>query len=381
MNLNRLKIAAAKPLFREEDLEYIQTSVSQVLASGRLILGEYTKQFEDDFKAYVGTGHAVAVNSCTAAIQIVLRHFNVSGREVLLPTNNFIGVVSAVIQEGGIPVLVDMDPETFCIDTDDLERRITPKTAGIITVDIAGLVCPDMERIRDISKAHGLFCLEDASHAHGAELNGEKAGGLADAGCFSFYPTKIITTGVGGMLATNNSDLAEYARSVRHHGVGKSLENIVHFGNDWCMGEIQAIMGIAQLGRLEENLAHRNRMIRCYREKLQHIPWLKIPVYKHDHRHAYYKFPTLLETRCDRDAFRRMLYAEYAIENGTVYDPPCHLQPVMQDLGYHEGMYPVAESVLKRQFCPPIHSALTGAEVDQVVFAIQESGERLGFNG
>jgi len=375
------KIAAASPLFPQQDIDEIQLAIGNILHSGRLILGEHTLAFEQEFQSYLGVEHAVAVSTCTAAIQITLRFHKVKQREVILPTNNFIGVVSAVLEEGATPILADMNPETFCADTDDVLARITPNTAGIILVHIAGLVHPDIDRIRLVCENKGLFLLEDASHAHGAEIDGRKAGSLSEIGCFSFYPTKLMTTGTGGMLTTSNKQLADYARSVRHHGVGNSLDDVVNLGNDWCMSEIHAVLGRSQLKRLEQSIEHRNRLIIRYRNGLKELSWLSIPQYPKNFRHAYYKFPVLLREGLDRDRFRRMIFEDYNIENGAIYDPPCHLQPVLRELmGCCEGMYPQAESALKRQFCPPIHSALSELEVDSVIAAIVEAGRRCGFN-
>ena len=374
-------IAAARPHFHDDEIGSILSSISEVLTSGRLILGEQTRLFEEEFRSYIGSEYAVAVSTCTAAIQIVLRYHQIKGREVILPTNNFVGVASAVIAEGGMPVLADMDPETFCVDTQDLLQRITPHTAGIIVVDLAGLVYPDIELLQDECQRRGLFLLEDASHAHGAEIDGKKAGSLSDAGCFSFYPTKILTTSTGGMLTTNNKELADYAISVRHHGVRGGLNDVVHLGSDWCLSEIHAILGRSQLKLLEDNIQHRIRMVSRYREKLKDLTWLTIPQCPVNIRHVYYKFPTLLGDGLDRDKFRRILYEEYLIESGAIYDPPCHLQPVlMEAYGMGEGMFPKAEATLKRQFCPPIHSALTLQEVDRVVEAMMTVAKHCGFN-
>lgn len=376
---NKLRVVAAKPLFSAEDIASLQNTFGKVLESGRLILGEQTHEFEQEFKTYVGAEHAVAVSSCTAAIQIALRFYQIEGREVILPTNNFVGVVSAVIAEGGQPVLAEMDPDTFCGTTEDILGRITEKTAGIIIVHIAGLISPDVERLREACEERGLFLLEDASHAHGAELNGQKAGALTEVGCFSFYPTKILTTCVGGMLTTRSPELASYARSVRHHGVGGSLEDIVLLGNDWCMSELHAAMGRSQLLHVDANIDHRNKMVARYRAGLQDKTWLTIPSYPDNIRHAYYKFPTLLAAEVDCLKFRRMLLEDYGIENGAIYNPPCHLQPVLrQKYGFSEGLFPVAESVLNRQLCPPIHYAITEAEVDRVIESIIAVAQRCG---
>ncbi len=373
----RRKIAAALPRFPQEDLGEILAAVESILRSGRLILGPHTARFEEDFRNYVGVEHAIAVGTCTAALQIALRFQRLQGREVILPTNNFVGVVSAVVYEGGIPVLADMDPATFCMDLDDAIARITPRTAGIIVVHIAGRVDPGIDRLRKLCDERGLFLIEDAAHAHGAAIGSRKAGSLAPTGCFSFYPTKIVTTGTGGMITTNDAKLAQFARSLRHHGAGSGLDDVVNLGNDWCLGEINALLGVFQLKRVDENVAHRNRMVDLYRQRLGSEKWLTIPSHPVDVRHAYYKFPVLLDARLDRERFRRMLWTEFGIENGAIYDPPCHLQPVFRRMfGYSEGMFPKAEAALKRQVCPPIHSLLSGAEVHAVADAMIDIAAR-----
>ena len=246
-------------------------------------------------------------------------------------------------------------------------------------VHLAGRIDPAIDRLRAVCEERGLFLIEDAAHAHGASIGNRKAGTLADAGCFSFYPTKIITTGTGGMITTRDPKLAQFARSLRHHGVGSSLEDVVNLGNDWCLGEINALLGKHQLKRVDENVAHRNRMVDLYRQRLGGEEWLEIPSHPADVRHAYYKFPTLLREGMDRDSFRRMLWSDFAIENGAIYNPPCHLQPALrQRFGYTEGMFPKAEAALKRQICPPIHSGLTSAEVHTAADAMITVAKRCG---
>ena len=146
---------------------------------------------------------------------------------------------------------------------------------------------------------------------------------------------------------------------------------MINLGNDWCLGEINALLGMYQLRRLDENVAHRNRMVDLYRQRLGNEKWLKIPSHPEDVHHAYYKFPVLLRADVDRDRFRRMLWTDFAVENGAIYDPPCHLQPVLRQLfGFTEGMFPKAEATLKRQLCPPIHSALSSQDVHAVADAM-----------
>lgn len=366
------RIHAARPSFSESDVEAILLDIGQLLRSGRLILGEHTHAFEEQFRQYVGTDHGVAVSSCTAALQIVMRFFRVSGQEVLLPTNNFPGVVSAVLYEGGIPVFADMDPATFCVNTEDLLSRITPRTRGVVVVHMAGLIYPDIDRLRAHCRQKGLFLIEDGSHAHGAAIEGRRAGSLADAGCFSFYPTKILTSALGGMITTGDADLAQYARSLRHHGMGARHGEFLQMGNDWCMSELHAIVGLRQLSSLDANVDHRRRVAGLYRAGLADADWITFPDCPDSIRHAYYKLPLLLREDIDATRFRRVLSEDWGVENGTVYNPPCHLLPMFQGLDLAPAAFPVAESTLKRQFCPPIHSTLTADEVEEVIQAMKQ---------
>src|ERR1043165_145830 len=275
----RRRVSGARPLFHEEDVPELLGRIENIIRGGRLIFGENTREFEESFREYVGTRHAVTVNSCTTALEIAMRYFRAKGREVIVPTNTFASCVKAVMYAGGTPVLASMNPETFCLDTEDVLRRINEKTAGVLVVHIAGLIYPEIDRLREICRERGLFLIEDPSHAHGATIDERPAGSLSDAACFSFYPTKVMTTGTGGMITTDQAALAEYARSLRHHGQGQSLEQIVNFGNDWCMDEISAALGVYQLQRLEENVAHRNRIVEWYRRGLGDIDWIKVPLY------------------------------------------------------------------------------------------------------
>jgi dTDP-4-amino-4,6-dideoxygalactose transaminase len=367
------KVSGARPYFHEEDVPELLQRIEQIIRGGRLIFGENTREFEESFRARVGTRHAVSVNSCTTALEIAMRFYGVRGREVIVPTNTFASCVKAVMYAGGTPVLAGMNPQTFCLDTEDAISRINPNTAGILIVHIAGLIYPEIDRLREVCRERGLFLIEDPSHAHGATIDERPAGSLADAACFSFYPTKIMTTGTGGMLTTDNAELAAYARSVRHHGQGESLESIVNLGNDWCMDELSAALGVYQLKRLEENVEHRNRVVGWYRKELKDVGWIKAPQYPENLRHAYYKFPVMLDEGIDKNRLRQLMLDEYRIELGSIYDPPCHLHPVFQrELGWHEGMFPEVETVLGRQICLPVHALVSEEDVACVVTALQE---------
>jgi len=367
-----MDIPSARPFFNEEDIKAISLQISAILKSGQLVLGPNTERFEQLFKSYCGTKHAVAVSSCTAALEIVLRYFDIETKEVIVPTNTFITTGNAVIYSGGILILADIKSDTLCLDPADLLKKITSNTKGVIVVHIAGLPCPDMKEIQKICRERNLFLIEDAAHAHGATIDGRKTGSMGDAGCFSFYPTKVMTTSTGGMITTNNDKLAEYARSLRHYGTGMGLENVVNLGNDWLMDEISAVLGIFQLRALESFLARRNEIASKYNTELIKIKKVELFKVPNNFRHSYYKYPILLSKTIDKRSVIEKMKSTFGIAVGSIYDPPCHLQPVYQQrFGFRRGMFPVAEEILERTCCLPMYSQMTEKEVNYVLQSLK----------
>lgn len=367
-----MDIPSTRPFFSEEDIQAISDEVRLILRGGQLILGPYIRALEASFREYCGVKHAVGVSSCTAALEIALRYFDVKGKEVIVPTNTFIASSNAVIYSGGTPVLADIKPGTLCLDPADLVKRITARTRGVIVVHLAGLPCPDIEDIRALCQERDLFLLEDAAHAHGAFINSKKTGSFGNAGCFSFYPTKVMTTCTGGMITTDDGGLAEYAVSLRHHGVGKGLHHIVNLGNDWLMDEISALLGIYQLRALEDNITRRNEIARRYADGLlglEGVELFKVPIHA---RHSYYKYPVLLSPSVDKPSLVEKMQTERSISLGSVYDPPCHLQPVYQQIfGFRQGMFPAAEETLRRTCCLPMFPQMTDEEVAYVIESLK----------
>lgn len=298
-------------------------------------------------------------------LRIALRYFGVKEKEVIVPTNTFIATSNAVIYSGGYPVLAEIQPDTLCLDPADLLKRITARTVGVIVVHIAGLPCPEIDEIQDICGERGLFLLEDVAHAHGATINGRKAGSIAHAGCFSFYPTKVMTTCTGGMLTTNDERLADFARSLRHYGVGAGLHHIVNLGDDWLMDEISALLGIYQLKALEANISRRNEIARRYAKALRDTKGIELLNVPGHIRHSYYKYAVRLSPDIDKRKLIENMQSSNNISLGSIYDPPCHLQPVYQKLfGFCQGAFPVAEEILKRTCCLPMFQQMTDEEVE-----------------
>lgn len=373
-----MKVPGARPYFPEADLPAVLDDVRAVLRSGVLTSGVYTGRFEEEFAKYLGVKHAVLVNSGTAALEIALRSLGVGeGDEVIVPTNTFLSSANAVIFAGGRPVLADIDSDTLCIDLNDVRKRLTEKTVGVMVVHIAGLVCPQIEALSDLCGDKKLFLIEDAAHAHGAIFNGRKAGSFGEAGCFSFYPTKVMTTGEGGMVCTNREDLFEQFRLLRNHGTN-SMGLQVELGYNWRLSEVNAVLGVHQLRRLEEFIEKRNVIAEMYQEGLDEVDGIVFFEVPKQMRHSYYKFPVKLRSASLAKVLVRKMRDDYDVELGRVYYPPCHLEPLYVKLfGYTEGSFPVAEEVLKRTVCLPIYVQMQKGEVDYVIDSLKKALARL----
>lgn len=370
------RIQAARPLFH--DIPDILRDLEQVLTSGRLMLGPYLEQFETAFAAMAGTRYAIGVSSCTSALEITLRYVGVEGGEVVVPTNTFLATANAVRYAGGTPVLTDIHPETLCLDQANLTRALSPRTKAAILVHLAGLIPTDVGPIRSLCEARGIALIEDCAHAHGAAFAGTKAGAFGLAGCFSFYPTKVMTTGTGGMITTNDATLNDYARSVRVHGRGDDSDMMIHLGNDWFLDEVRSVLGLHQLRHLEELVARRRAIAYAYLEQLHPFPQLQ-PILPDARCHpSYYKFPVLLDAPLSGLRLKAAL-ERYGVEAESLYYPPCHLQPVYRRrFGYTEGMCPIAEDALKRQLCLPIHAGMTLDDVRYVVSCLAKALQAAG---
>ncbi len=354
------------PYFSEESLDQISTEIKSVLKSGRLTDGPQMEIFEKEFAAYNNTKYAVATSSGSGALNIALQHYNLKGQEVIVPTNTFVATPNAVIFAGGKPVFADMNQETLGINVDDVRRKITSKTAGVIVVHIAGLVCTQINELKELCEEKGLFLVEDCAHAHGATLDGQKAGTFGDVGCFSFYPTKVMTSCEGGMVISNNQELTEQARIVRTCGQNVDRQ-MVMLGSNWRLNEVSAVIGRAQLANLEEFLKKRNEVAKQYQTLLTDFGNMAPLYVPPNMRCSYYKYPVFLSEGLNRVKLAAIMKEKYGIETGHVYYPPCHLHPFYKDtFGTKEGDLPISEKVLKQVMCLPIHYNMDGGKVKYI---------------
>lgn len=368
-------VPPVKPYFPQEDIEQIKMDVEKILKSGMLTIYTYTKEFENRFAEFCDVKQAVAVNSGTSALESALRAMKLKPEDaVLVPTNTFSATAAAVIFAGAKPVLTDINPKTLCMDTENVQKNITPKTRGVIVVHVGGLVCPEIQEIRELCQDKKLFLIEDAAHAHGSTINQKTAGSFGNAGCFSFYPTKVMTTGEGGMITTNNDEIAEKTRILRDQGKESFNSSIIiELGYNWRLPEISAAIGITQLKRLPEIIKNRNRTAKYYNkelEKISRITPLNTPT---NILNNYYKYVAFLEKGIDRETLKEKLRAKGVRCSGEVYWPPLHLQPIYKQLlGVHEGDFPLAEAICKRMVCLPLYAQMTMEDMRYVIEKLQE---------
>ena len=366
-------VPSARVVFPAEDRAEIAAAVSGILAGGMLTLGPHTQAFEAAFGAAHAAPHAVAVSSGTAALDIVLRVVGVRNRDVIIPANTFYATAAAVLQAGGRPVFADIDPATFALSRASVAAALTPDTAAVVHVHIAGLVAPAVEEVRQLCDERGIALVEDAAHAHGSTLRGLYAGSFGVAAGFSFYPTKVVTSGEGGMVLTTSQDVADEARIYRDQGKGAFTANHhVRLGSAWRMSELHAVTGLVHLRRLAGFLARRREVAARYDKALAGLDGLRPLAEPPGCRGNVYKYIVVLPPGTGRAEFKQHMASRHQVRlSGEVYDLPLHAQPVLAD--YAGPSLPVSEDMCARHICLPVHSDMSEGEVDQVVTAVTDA--------
>lgn len=271
---NRMKLAIAQPQLNGKELEYLLDGFLSTWISST---GKYVTQFEQKFSDYCGVSYGVATSNGTTALHLALTALGIGvGDEVIVPDITFAATINAVLYTGATPVIVDIEEDGWCIDPDEIEKAVTPKTKAIIPVHIYGQPC-DMGRIMDIAKVHNLYVVEDCAEAHGAMYKGKKVGSFGDIGCFSFFGNKVITTGEGGMCITSDGELEKKMKLYRDHGMSKErryYHEVVGF--NYRMTNLQAAIGVAQLENIDKTLKWREELENLYREKLKNIAEIRV---------------------------------------------------------------------------------------------------------
>jgi dTDP-4-amino-4,6-dideoxygalactose transaminase len=360
-------------------------AIVEVLQSGWLTTGLRAKEFEATFARFIGAAHAVAVNSCTAALHLALAAIGITeGDEVIVPTMTFSSTSQVALYFKAKPVLVDSKKDSFHLDPEQLARAITPRTRAILPVHYAGIPC-DMDPILDVARQHGLKVIEDAAHALPTRYRGTLVGNFGDITCFSFYATKTVTTGEGGMIVTNDQEYADRARMLSSHGISRdawkrySAEGswryeILDIGYKYNMTDLAAALGLVQLAKCEAMCTRRAAIAERYTQGLASLDAFDPPVVPRDIQHAWHLYvvqvnPSAL--RIDRDRVIQELKRRGI--GASVHYIPLHLHPLYQNhLGYKNGQFPNAEKHFERAISLPIYPDMTHEEADRVLGALYD---------
>jgi len=367
-----VKLPPARVTIPEHDFDEILSDFTKVLKSGRMTLGPYTEAFESEYASFMGSGYAVAVNSGTSALEIILRCLDATGKKVIIPTNTFFATPAAALHTGARVTLVDVGNHMM-MDPTQLEESLDSNTAAVVVVHIGGYVHPEICRIRDICSDHHVPLIEDAAHAQGSRLRGKLAGGFGEAAAFSFYPTKVITAGEGGMITTNDLSVVKRAKILRDQGKASFNTNYhVELGYNWRMCELNAIVGLHQLRHLEEFVTHRRAIAERYAEGLRVVDGLTPLAYPSESTPNFYKYIAILGDGVSRARVKSELKTKYDVSlSGEVYEVPCHLQPVFKSAQVdRHGEMREAERVCDRHVCLPVYSDMTASEQEYALSAL-----------
>lgn len=378
-------IKVAEPIVGEEEV----AAVRKVILSGRYLQGPQVAEFERAFAGYIGTEHGVAVANGTAALHITLAAYGIGpGDEVIVPPLTFFSTVTAVLHQHAIPIFADIDAESYNLDPDDIARKVTERTKAVIPVHLYGNPA-EMDDVMAVAEEHNLIVIEDCAQAHGAEYKGRRVGSIGHSACFSFFATKNITTGEGGMILTDDDEIAQRCRLIRSHGMTDRDTHVI-LGYNFRMTELEAAMGIVQLGRLDELNAARTRNSEYLLTHLGDIPWLKLPRIEPYVKHAYFWCPVQVDEEKLGMGTKELVsdLRERGVEVRHRYNDPLYCQPLLANRenyplncehyrdapDYGAVCLPNVEQVAGKMIGLPNHPNLTQAQLDRVLQVLCDVG-------
>lgn len=378
-------VDVAEPIFGDEEFD----NVEEVLESGYLKQGEYVETFERKWADLVGVDHAIAVTNGTVAIQLALNAIGLEpGDEVIVPSLTFGSTATAVVHQGGVPVFADIDRDIYTLDHTDLERCLSERTVAVMPVHLYGHPA-EMDEILAFAEQHDLAVVEDAAQAHGATYRGDTVGSIGDLGCFSFYATKNITTGEGGVVTTDDDELATELRTLRNHGLA-GRDTHVELGYNYRMSDIHGAIGAAQVDRLEEFNARRAEVSERLRSELADLPWLEPATVREYVEHAYFWAPFEVNEEelgmTGKEVWEAL--KDHGVETRHRYTTPLYRQPVFAEYKGFNGEFPWSENerehdydelhlpnveeVVGRTLGFPNRPNITDEEVEYVIETVRE---------
>lgn len=365
----KIIIPICNPSITSEDA----SMVARAVESGWINESFRVREFESRFKDYIGSKYAVAMFNGTVALHSMLLACGIgNGDEVIVPSLTFISTVTSLLYVGARPVFADIDPNTFTIDPEDIENKITKRTKAVVAVHYAGQSA-DLAAILRITREHGLTLFEDAAEAHGAEYNSRKVGNFGKASMFSFTPTKVISTGEGGIITTNSRQIADRLRLLKNHGQTKQYVHTI-LGYNYRMTEMQGALGIAQLAKLENFIATRRANAKYLSSHLGSFPGIVTPVEAQGRRHIYMMYTIKVDDKTspvNRDTLMKRLY-ERGVES-KIYFPPVHQQPLFKKAGYSSCKLPITERISRQILSLPVYPNLVKKNMDFIIDSIREA--------
>lgn len=351
--------------FSEEDIQSIQSDIGDLFRQRKFLNnGSHCGKLEKEFSEYHQSPFALTSNSGTSALELLLATQELKGKEVLVPTNTFTATIIPILRLGGKPIFVDC-AEDFSLCPNDLKNKLSANTVGVVTVHIGGRISPHTKTIQEFCKMKNLFFFEDAAHAHGATLEGKYAGEFSDGAAFSFYSTKVMTSGEGGILLTSHSQIYEQAKLLRNHGQ-ESDNYVTAEGHNYRMTEFSAIVGLHQLRRLREFVEKRTSIADFYNRSLSSLSNIQLPWPSDSSLPSFYKFLVVPDNKIDPDRITEQMWDKYQIKMaGKVYPIPCHKQPVFS--WANNQHHPRAERLSKQHLCLPLWPHMDLATQEKII--------------
>ena len=369
----KIKKKEIKPFFFEltkKDNKKFHGNIKTILNKKNFILGDYTKSFETSFADKNNSKFAIAVNSGTTALEILIS-FNTKFKKnkIAVQSNTNFATIASIIRSNGYPVYLDMSPKYLCPTYEEVLKKYKKfKFSGLVWVHIGGIISPDFFLVKKFCNRKKIFLVEDCAHAHGSSLKNINAGNFGSGGAFSFFPTKVMTTMEGGMITTNNKKIRDYAISMRNQGKGKKNFGCYHIdmGNSWRMLEISAALGIIQLNNLKKNLNKRLIIEKIYSKELKDKNIYHSSI-KHMSSASNYKFIIYGKSQKHSEEIKKRLLKKKIICGGGVYELPCHSQPVFKNYNKFAKDLKNTNMYCNRQICPPLHHGMNSSDAEKCI--------------
>lgn len=362
----KTEIPITKPYFSIRAQQDILADIKDILTKGRLVHGPFEKDLEHFYADMTRCSDAVAIATCSSGLQMVMEWLDIREKEVLVPAASFITDVGMIIAAGGQPVLVDVNPKTLSFDLADLRQKITPKTKAVIWVHLTGFITPEWKEIKKFCSENKLFLIEDAAHAHGASVDGFMAGSLGDVGLFSFYATKVVAVGTGGLATTNDKGLADYMRSVREFGKDLASGKTKYLGSDHLLDELRCCVAFHQSKDLERQAYQRRIWASRYTDGLRNAHGIRTLEIPEGNAPSYYQYVVSLDEKIDATRLLKDLKEKHKISCKKIY-PPIYEEAPFKSLS---DSMPGTERALHHSICLPMFPSLDADSVERVINAL-----------